>query len=133
MTPCIHNIPLEQRMAGRVGRSASGGHGAPRTAGGGHRAGRSRRRAGESERDESGVAAVVFSFFFFHAAGDWGFREGEAERKKEGNFSQRPLRFHDSGAVLFLIFFSFVSDFVGFEGPKRNILKPKNVQQERIT
>uniref|UniRef100_A0A0E0FLR4 Uncharacterized protein n=1 Tax=Oryza nivara TaxID=4536 RepID=A0A0E0FLR4_ORYNI len=79
MTPCIHNIPLEQRMAGRVGRSASGGHGAPRTAGGGHRTGRSRRRAGESERNESGVAAVT-----------GGFGKGRQNARKKENFHKGP-------------------------------------------
>ncbi len=127
-TPPIHNIdPLRAENGSSVGRTPDGGHGTGRTPSGGHGQAKSRRRAGESERDERDMAAGSFFLFFTRL----GFsRRGERERKKR-KFCENTLQFPGFRAQSFFpLFVSYVLNFVGCEGPKRNILNREKNRED---
>ena len=117
-TPPIHNSdPLRAENGSSVGRTPGGGHGTGRTPSGGHGQAKSRRRAGESERDERGMAAGSFFLFFTRL----GFsRRGERERKKR-KFCENALQF---------LGFRAQSFFPLFVGPKRNILNREKNRED---
>ncbi len=101
-TPPIHNIdPLRAENGSNVGRTPGGGHGTGTTPNGGHGQAKSRCRAGESERDERGMAAGSF-FLFFYAPGI--LAKGR-EREKENEILRKcPSVSRIQGAVLFSSF-----------------------------
>lgn len=116
-TPPIHNIdPLRAENGSSVGRTPGGGHGTGRTPSGGHGQAKSRRRAGESERDERGMAAGSF-FLFFYAPGIL----AKGRERKKRKFFENALQF---------LGFRAQSFFPLFVGPKRNILNREKNRED---